>query len=311
MTRRGARLTVALRGAVALAVLIVLVVGLPLVLYRFGGSPVPRHVAGWHQIGSDLLHRDNGTVFLAAVRDVSWIAWAAFTLAVVTELQAALRGRKAPRLRLGGLQNSAGWLVAAAALTFSGQSAATLLAVPAAAAATVVATAPQQAAPPTFRAPATTAPPEPQVMNMAFYQLVTVRPGDCLWTIAQRYLGSGDRYPEIVKLNLGHHVAHGEMFTDPSVIWPGWVLQLPVGGTPGSVWAAPQLSGSHQAHRAGDSAFGHPHDGAGSGRKPAPSRAGAARSADADGGSAEPGPSASGRTDGSPSRRRRRPTWPG
>ena len=79
MTGRGGRLAVALRGAAALLTLIAAVIGLPLVLYRFGGDPVPRHLPSWHQLSDDLLHRDNGTIFLGAVRDVSWLAWAAFT----------------------------------------------------------------------------------------------------------------------------------------------------------------------------------------------------------------------------------------
>ena len=52
-------------------------------------------------------------------------------------------------------------------------------------------------------------------MSMGFYQMVTVRPGDCLWTIAQRYLGHGDLYREIVKLNLGHDMGGGQVFSDP------------------------------------------------------------------------------------------------
>ena len=265
MTGRARRLAVTLRGLAALVSLIALVIGLPLVLYRFGGNPIPRQLASWHQVSSDLLHRDDGTIFLSAVRDVSWLAWAAFTLAVVAEVQAVLRGRKAPRLRLGGLQNSASWLVAVAALAFSSQSAATLIAVPAAAAATVVAAAPQQPPPSAAQAGAATVPPEPQVTNMAFYQLVTVRRGDCLWTIAQRYLGAGDRYQEIVTLNLGHDVGHGEVLTDPAVIWPGWVLQLPAGGGIGaSARAAHPSSSNHEAHRTADVRFGHPHHGAGS-----------------------------------------------
>src|SRR5262249_38217077 len=35
------------------------------------------------------------------------------------------------------------------------------------------------------------------------HSIVVVRPGDCLWTIAERYLGAGDRYPELDALNLG------------------------------------------------------------------------------------------------------------
>src|SRR5260221_553046 len=112
---RGGRGT-ALRGGRALLPLIILVVGLPIALYRLGGAPLPRHMPSWHHVSTLLLRRDDGTVFLGAVRDLSWIAWAAFTAAAAVEAQAALRGRRAPRLRLGGLQNAASWLVPAAAL---------------------------------------------------------------------------------------------------------------------------------------------------------------------------------------------------
>src|SRR5258708_23551013 len=113
------RLGTALRGGPALLTLIVLVVGLPIALYGLGGDPLPRHIPAWHHVSALLLHRDNGAVFLGAVRDLSWIAWAAFTAAVAVEAQAALRGRRAPRLRLGGLQNTASWLGAAAPLPFT------------------------------------------------------------------------------------------------------------------------------------------------------------------------------------------------
>src|SRR5260221_7070085 len=129
--RRG--LGTALRGGMALLTLIILVVGLPIALYRLGGDPLPRHMPSWHHVSTLLLRRDDGTVFLGAVRDLSWIALAAFTPAPALEAQAALRGRRAPRLRLGGLQNAASWLVAAAALAFTTQPAAVLASTPPAA----------------------------------------------------------------------------------------------------------------------------------------------------------------------------------
>ena len=54
------------------------------------------------------------------------------------------------------------------------------------------------------------------------HRIVVVRPGDCLWTIAQHYLGAGDRYPALLRLNLGHDMGDGRVFTDPALILPGW-----------------------------------------------------------------------------------------
>jgi DNA-binding SARP family transcriptional activator len=273
-THRGRSLSLALRGGIALLTLIILVVGLPIALYRLGGDPLPHHIPAWHRISTLLLHRDNGTVFLGAVRDLSWIAWAAFTAAVVVEAQATVRGHRAPRLRLLGLQNAASWLVAVSALAFSSQPAAVLASAPSAAVTAVSAVRPGPPAtrpaglPAETRADAKAAEPlAPQVMSMGFYQIVTVRGGDCLWTIAQRYLGRGDLYHEIVRLNLGHAMGDGQRFTDPAVVWPGWVLQLPA--SPDQVPAAatgpsapvPQGHGAsqHGGHDTSDPRFRHPH----------------------------------------------------
>jgi DNA-binding SARP family transcriptional activator len=274
MTGRAARRrgpATAVRGGVALITLAVLVIGLPLVLYKLGGDPLPRHIPAWHHVTTLLLHRDNGAVFLGAVRDISWIAWAAFTVAVATEAQAALRGRRAPRLRLGGMQSTASWLIALIALAFTGQPVAVLASTAPAQVVTVsaVRSVPPAASPAGLSADrpagaATADPSAPQVMSMGFYQMVTVRSGDCLWSIAQRYLGDGDLYPEIVKLNLGHHMGDGQVFTDASVIWPGWVLQLPA--SPASGLSSTGLTtpvghpaSPHSGHDSRDPRFSRPH----------------------------------------------------
>jgi DNA-binding SARP family transcriptional activator len=252
-----------LRGVTALGTLAVLVVGLPLALYKLGGDPVPAHIPSWHRVTTLLMHRDNGSVFLGAVRDVSWIAWALFTAAVAAETQATLRGRRAPRLRLGGMQNAASWLVAIAALAFTGQPAAVLASAPAS---VTVVSAPRPGPPQAIELTAdlqasqlTADPHAPQVMSMGFSQMVTVRSGDCLWTIAQRYLGDGDRYPEIVKLNLGHEMSDGHRFTDPSVVWPGWVLQVPASSAASSPNVPAHGTTRHGGHLSSDPRFGSPH----------------------------------------------------
>jgi len=278
--RRG-RLGTVLRGAAALVTLAVLVVGLPLVLYRLGGNPVPRQLPAWRHAGALLLHRDNGAVFLGAVRDISWIAWALFTAAVVAEVQATLRGRSAPSLRLGGLQHAASWLVTFVTLAVTSQPAAVLASAPAP---VTVVSAVRSGPPPVNPVVQPPGPPAganaadpsaPQVMSMGFYQMVTVHGGDCLWTIAQRYLGHGDLYPEIVKLNLGHAMGDGQVFNDPSVVWPGWVLQVPArpGPAPSSPASAGHGASLHPGHDSADPHFRRPHPAA-SASQPGPNAAG-------------------------------------
>jgi len=270
--RRTRRLSTVLRGLAALLTLIALVAGLPVLLYRLGGSPIPTRVPSWHLIWQTLAHQDNGTLFLAAVRDISWLAWAAFSIAVVAETQAAIRGSAAPRLRLGGVQAVAARLVVLAMLGISGPTALLTLsqAAPAAQAATAQAatgqpavTAASQPSPgafteaavplvvaqdPASHQPADDARSSAQVMTMSQYQLVTVRPGDCLWTIAEHYLGDGDRYPEIATINLGRDMG-GVIFSNPSMILPGWVLRIPI----------------DEPTNASPGAHGHPATGRGSG----------------------------------------------
>jgi DNA-binding SARP family transcriptional activator/LysM repeat protein len=219
-----------LTGLTALAALLVAVVGLPVVLYRFGGSPLPRHLAGWHHITAVLTSKDNGTILLAVIRDLSWLAWLLFTIAVLAELQACLRGRSAPRLWLGGLQGGAARLVALAALTFAATPAISLTASAATLAPAHAGPAPraggQSADGLTLMSLAQPVHPGTSP-NAAAARSVVVRPGDCLWSIAARYLGAGDRYPEIASMNYGHDMGDGQVFANPSLIEPGWRLQLP------------------------------------------------------------------------------------
>lgn len=48
----------------------------------------------------------------------------------------------------------------------------------------------------------------------------TVKSGDCLWRIAQKFLGKGSRYTEIYNLNR-------DKISNPNLIYPGQVLRIP------------------------------------------------------------------------------------
>jgi DNA-binding SARP family transcriptional activator len=70
------------------------------------------------------------------------------------------------------------------------------------------------------------------VASPATTSTVTVVPGDSLWQIADEHLGDGHRYREVFDLNAGRPQPDGDTLTDPSLIEPGWTLELPGATTP-------------------------------------------------------------------------------
>lgn len=59
-------------------------------------------------------------------------------------------------------------------------------------------------------------------------RLVTVRRGETLWTLAQMYLGSGERWIELRDRNVGRTVRRGVVFgAEDHAVRPGWVLVVP------------------------------------------------------------------------------------
>lgn len=61
-------------------------------------------------------------------------------------------------------------------------------------------------------------PPAPPAPPVRTYRVV---PGDCLWYIAQRFLGNGARWPEIYNMNRA--VVGG----NPNLIFPGQIFRIP------------------------------------------------------------------------------------
>jgi hypothetical protein len=249
-----ARLVAGLAAVVALAAL---VAAPPALLYEFAGSPLPRRLPDWHQLAVALLSRDDAGLALAVVRDGTWLAWLAFTACVLAEAAATTRGRRAPHLQLGGIQGAAARLVALVALAAGASAASTV----SASAATVAS---QHAISPLAEA---ARPGSPPIMSAARSgtvsdtRVVTVQDGDCLWSIAERFLGAGDLYPEIARLNYGRAMGDGEVFTNPALIMPGWQLLLPAGATTDSVGTAAALpaTSQHSGHATADAHYQRRH----------------------------------------------------
>ncbi|GAB3158744.1 LysM peptidoglycan-binding domain-containing protein [Microbispora hainanensis] len=205
-----------LRALAATIALTCIVVGFPILFYRLAGSPFPDHIPTVQEVGERLTARDDGTLFIAVLKLVTWGAWAAFSLSVLCEIGAQLTGaRFVPRLPgLGGLQRLAAYLVASASLVATAPAAMAAEATPP----PVVTMAPSHA----LGGDAVSAEPSPA--QEPVYQ---VKQGDSLWEIADDKLGGPRQWKRIWTLNAGSAQPDGYRFTDPSVIHPGWKLRLP------------------------------------------------------------------------------------
>lgn len=79
---------------------------------------------------------------------------------------------------------------------------------------------------------ATSPPPLPVSLGTPPNDAYVVQKGDSLWKIASEQLGDPHRYPEIFEANKGAPQTDGRSLTSPSVLEPGWTLQLPTSHAP-------------------------------------------------------------------------------
>ncbi|WP_055483201.1 BTAD domain-containing putative transcriptional regulator [Sphaerimonospora mesophila] len=276
------RLLDGLRALLAAAVLVALIAGVPMLLYALAGSPLPAHFPGLDEIGHTLTQRDDGTLFLGVVKVASWAAWAAFVFTTAVDVGFRVRGRVTPRLPgLGPAQWLSAQLISSVALAAGSPAAFVMAAVPPAAVVTTASvaladTTVEQAAtvPDTGYGPvrltgavhhdvglsSSSDQARARLVRLT-YAAYQVRRGDCLWTIAERHLGDGERYTEIVQLNQGRVMTDGARFTRPDLIHPGWVLRVPTTAKHLDKMELPRPD-RHPGHSSGASEFSRPHDGA-------------------------------------------------
>lgn len=219
------------RGLLSLLVLLALLIGIPAALMALRGNPLPDAGLDPNALVAVLTRPDDGGLFLAALTWLAWIGWASFTLSVLVEVPAHVRGLPAPHLpALGAQQRAASALVAGAALLFTLPL--TTLSSPA------LATESLPGAPSTASAPGSAAPTIPPPDSVAGSPAKQARPtylvvaGDSLWQIAQDQLGDGSRYTEIAQLNYGAPQPDGSTLSADHWLRPGWTLTLPTGASP-------------------------------------------------------------------------------
>lgn len=218
-------------GLGAIALLGLVLIGLPWALWTLGGNPLPDHIPTGSQVLGALTSPDDGTLFRAALTIVGWIGWASWAGPIVVQIISTLAGIRVPRL--GGLrmqQRHAAALVAAVAAMASMGGAGVAHATPAppisSPAAAAPTTTPAAAAKPVAATSTSTA-ATAQESTQAATTRIQIHPGDTLWELAEEHLGEGSRFPEIFAASKSITQPDGRRVTNPDLIYPGWTMSMP------------------------------------------------------------------------------------
>jgi DNA-binding SARP family transcriptional activator len=236
VTRPPGRLPRLGRAAAGLGAMAIVLAGPPYALVRFTGWPVPAHLPTWPQLQAFLVSPLSDDTIIKGLACAVWVLWAMAAVAVLIEAAAAVAGHSAPRLPvIAPFQAVAAALIGATVLTSlqvvqaaprstqplqAALTASTTVAGPLMPGRPAAAAAPAPAA----RSPQAGASRDAPATRPRVYRVV---PGDDLWAIAARFLGNGERWHELFRLNAGKPQPDGRALTDPSLIYPGWVLLLP------------------------------------------------------------------------------------
>lgn len=244
--------TAARRTLTAIASLVTiaaLVVGVPYLLWRLAGWPLPGELPGSDGIARALSRTAvSDAAIVKAVALVGWFAWALLVWSLLAEAWAVIRGVPASRARLTApFQGVARQLIASASLlAASGMSSATATPIAAAPQPVVVelrdpspadVVTPIATVTATSQVATTAMPPGASTPPAAVAQPVaatppltstqyTVQRHDSLWKIAECQLGDPLRWRELWELNRGRDFG-GVTFANPSLIYAGWVLDMP------------------------------------------------------------------------------------
>lgn len=214
-----------LKGLGALAVLAAIIVGMPWLLYRLGGSPIPSGLpTSLAQLQGELTRPDNGTWLIGVCKYLGWAAWVSLTGSILRELLTQLGHIHLPRVPVFIGAGLAARLVAAVLAIGALSTAATILPATPAVAAATTGQHPGDGLP--VATPPTAGDPAPKTVTEQVPRVVTVVKGDTLSGIAWREYHNANRWPELYAANQGAP-QHGGPLRNPNLIQPGLRLTIP------------------------------------------------------------------------------------
>ncbi|WP_394620140.1 LysM peptidoglycan-binding domain-containing protein [Lentzea sp. JNUCC 0626] len=167
---------------------LVAVVVPPLALAHFVGWPLPDHLPTWHELQVLTQSPMSTWVLVRLLACLGWVLWLWLMTGVIGAIVSAVRH--------GEVSGAGSWMRRFSAVLV-GSFVLSLL----------------------DNRMAGAAP--------ANVRSVEVVEGDSLWRIADRTLGDGTRWPELVELNHGVVQPDGLALNDPAHIRPGWTIEVP------------------------------------------------------------------------------------
>lgn len=212
------------RAGAALLACAALFGGLPYVLVRFVGWPLPRSLPSGEELRDALVGSTiSDDVIVKGVALVCWVALVHLGWCVAVEAAAWVSGRQAPPVAFGrALQPLARELVLSVTMIFGLARAA--FPQPATLPAPVLAVAPE---PDTAGAVVGAAVLTPSEADAPATKSRVVKPRETLWGLAEAHLGDPFRWRELWELNRGRTFPDGRTFHDPNLVHPGWSLLFP------------------------------------------------------------------------------------
>jgi len=229
----GARLRAVVISLSSLAALMAIVAGVPALLVRFIGNPLPNGVPGWTVIRA---HLEAGAIPTPAIVSLltmlAWALWLSISLPIIAELISAFRGVATPRIALSfpGSAVLARRLVAGL-FVISTSVSSIAAAAPALAA---VAVAPQELIADSYVRGAMDPTADTDVNSLVEVpradplQRYIVGPGETLRSIAEETLGDANRWKEVRMVSVGVVQPDGSQLPEDIIrVTEGTVLHLP------------------------------------------------------------------------------------
>ena len=245
-----------LRALVSLYGLGALVGGVPALLVGIVGWPLPHGLPSPEAVGTALGDgwRPDDRFVMCFLALLLWVLWVQALRHVVGQVRLQLGLRRSATLtgeqtlpqvakadppRQGPLQRLVGWLVGGLMLA-SPLAPAAAVAAPAPPIPVVLSVTQAMADPLPNPAAAVSTSPSPEPAGPSYEVHTWAERRDCLWNIAERYLGDPLRWREIRDLNSDRVQADGRRLGDDPSSWvyPGWDLLLPADATGADVVVA-------------------------------------------------------------------------